>query len=65
MIKRYYFIKTTTELTTGDKMYNDVFRVHKSFFRDDKAAYDAMTAEIQERWKDHFACMHVTDFKKL
>lgn len=65
MIKRFYFMKITTELTSGEKVYNDVMRTHTSFFRDDHAAYVEMTEEVCKMWDGYVGSMHVTEFKKL
>lgn len=62
MIKRFYFMKTTTELSTGENVYNNVIRTHRSLFRNDHDAYLEMLKGIEEMWD---GIVHVTDFKKL
>jgi hypothetical protein len=65
MFNRYYFMKTTTELTSGERKYNDVIRTHRSLFREDHDAYLEMVKGVADMWKGSVDTLHVTDFKKL
>lgn len=65
MISRYYFMKTTTVLLNGEKMYNSVLRRARSWFRDDKAAHNAMYEGVRKKWEGNTKVIHVTDFRRV